>query len=62
MILINCWGLNENTKSGIIDKEKLENIELKNPVINDDDNDDNDDNDDKDDRKESFNQMVKDQE
>ena len=59
MILINCWGLNENTKSGIIDKEKLENIELKNPVINDDDNDDNDD---KDDRKESFSQMVKDQE
>jgi len=59
MILINCWGLNENTKSGIIDKEKLENIELKNPVINDDDNDDNDD---KDDRKESFGQMVKDQE
>ena len=43
MILINCWGLNENTKSGIINKEQLENIELKNPVINEDNDDDNDD-------------------
>ena len=56
MILINCWGLNENTKSGIINKEQLENIELKNPVINEDNDDDNDD------CKENCDQIAKDQE
>jgi hypothetical protein len=58
MIIINCWGLNENTKSGIKNKEKLEGLELRNATINEDseDSEDNDDN------KESLSEIVKDQE
>jgi hypothetical protein len=52
MIIINCWGLNENTKSGIVRKERLESLELQN-TINSDDNDDNDYN------KESLSQTVR---
>ena len=33
MIIINAFGLNDNTKSGIIKKEKLDNIELKSTEI-----------------------------
>ena len=52
MIIINCWGLNENTKSGIVRKERLESLELQN-TTNSDDNDDNDYN------KESLSQTVR---
>ena len=52
MLIINCWGLNENTKSGMINKEKLENIELSNTVYSEN-NEDNDFN------IESFNQYSK---
>jgi hypothetical protein len=51
MLIINRWGLNENTKSGIIKKERLEGIELQN-TMNSEDNDDNEDN------KESFSQTI----
>ena len=44
MLIINFWGLNENTKSGQIKKEKLETIEMKN-TINSEDSEDSDDND-----------------
>ena len=41
MIIINNWGLNENTKSGIIKKEKLDDMELTSGINeNDEDNED----------------------
>ena len=50
MLIINRWGLDENTKSGIKNKEKLERIELSSTVISnssdDEDNDYNDNNED----------------
>ena len=52
MLVINFWGLNENTKSGQIKKEELETIELQN-TINSEDSDDNDYN------KESLTEIVK---
>ena len=52
MLIINFWGLNENTKSGQIKKEELETIELQN-TINSEDSDDNDYN------KESLTEIVK---
>ena len=55
MLIINFWGLNENTKSGQIKKEKLETIEMKN-TINSEDSEDSDDNDY---NKESLSEIVK---
>ena len=52
MLVINFWGLNENTKSDKKKKEELETIELQN-TINSEDSDDNDYN------KESLSEIVK---
>ena len=53
MLIINCWGLNENTKSGQLKKEKLETIELQNTIDSEDSGDDNEFN------KESLSEIVK---
>ena len=39
MVIFNCCGLNENTKSGKINKEKLERIELSDTTFNEDNED-----------------------
>ena len=53
MLIINYWGLNENTKSGQIKKEILETRELQGSTINSDDSEDDEDN------EENYNQIVK---